>query len=125
MVIKLLSALLQRLMRTHPKRNTQCRYTMGRPTSGSGFRPCILAVRDHLVDSFLRDLHGLHASRRAAVDSRLKHNLSDLDLCEAIVDGTAGVQCKLKPRLLGDDYSQICSTWETQHWSAGFAHLPP
>lgn len=75
--------------------------------SGSGLGSLVLPVRNHLVDGLLRNLHGLHASGRAAVDGRLQHDLPDLNLREAVVDGPAGVQYKLEPCLLGDDYSQV------------------
>lgn len=106
--------LLQTYIQNATPKTRSIDYTMGYTMTKAklGFRPLVLPVRNRLVDGLLSDLHCLHAGGRAAVDGRLQHDLPDLDLREAVVDGPAGVQPKLEPCLLGDDYSQV---W---HWLA-------
>lgn len=110
----------QKLYRCEPIQsaapNADTRQVVTPPGSGLGSR--ILSVGHHLVDGPLRDLHGLDPGRGAAVDGCLQHNLPDLDLGEAVVDGAARVQHKLEPCLLRDYYPQVCVAGP-RHWLAG------
>lgn len=70
--------------------------------------PAVLPHLHHLINSPLRDHHGLDASRGAAVHGGLQDGLADLDLGQAVVDGAPRVQGQLEPGLLRNDDADVC-----------------